>query len=89
MVDQLAEMRSRYLGKLIRFNSGIAGSGSSGAVGIVTAILTYGEKYPMYADESDRQTHQLTFDLTRAEDDHNPVRNYWLRPELIEVWGES
>lgn len=84
-VDQLEEMRSRYLNKLIRFDPGYY---NNRAVGIVTAIVPYREKYP--SPFSGPEEDQLTFDLTGAKDDDpEDIRNYWLRPELMEVWGES
>lgn len=84
-VDQLEEMRSRYLNKLIRFDRSRY---NNRAVGIVTSIVTYGEKYPSPFNGPEED--QLTFDLTGAKDDDPAnIRNYWLRPELMEVWGES
>lgn len=74
--DQLEEMRVKYLGKLIRYGSFV--------VGIVTDVLIYADRYP--EEPHDRYSNRLTLDIeARGE----RPSNYFLKPDLITVWGES
>ena len=77
-VKDLGKYRAMYEGKLIKLNS---------LVGIVGKVETWGEHYPEYMRDNPlhRDRDCLVFDM---KDRDGGVRNYWLTPDRMEVWGE-
>lgn len=81
-INDLAEAKRKYEGKLVRINGR--------DVGLCVQIRVWKDVYPFYVngeDGFDAVENALTMDVDILGRDY--TTNHWCKPSATEVWGES